>query len=140
MNGCVRAATMEHRCGERFRVGSIVRLTYRASGASEGILRDVSISGGFIETDLKLPERARVDIDFVQMRGGVAERRCWFAHVVRAGCAGLAVEWCEATAEDVLSLIVRSATRDGRRVRKRLRRRSEEPQPEAFSSCCRGGS
>jgi hypothetical protein len=77
---------MEHRWGHRVAVRLDVRLVCGRFAIGEGRLRDVSVSGAFIETELELPILAQVRIGASDFE--VA------AHVVRAEATGIGVEWC----------------------------------------------
>ena len=77
---------MEHRWGNRVPVRLDVRLVCRPLAIGTGNVRDVSVSGAFIETDLELPILAHVRVQASDF--DIA------AHVVRVDSNGVGVEWC----------------------------------------------
>lgn len=103
---------MEHRWGQRVPVGTEVRLVCRPSAVGAGWLRDASMSGAYVATDLDVPlySRLRVELDVRASNGRSATRRL-AAYVVRRDAAGLGIEWhvlAPAELEDFLT--------DGRRA------------------------
>jgi hypothetical protein len=84
---------MEHRWGERISAAVEVRLIAESSRLNSGVLRDVSISGGFIETEWAVPLWARLHIEIVWLPGSVRERIA--ACVARVDERGIGVEWQE---------------------------------------------
>jgi hypothetical protein len=50
-----RGKNVEHRWGERVTAAIEVRLTAGSFCLSRGVLRDVSVSGGYVETRLRVP-------------------------------------------------------------------------------------
>jgi hypothetical protein len=89
---------MEHRWGRRIPCGASARLEAGRDGTlGVGRLRDVSLSGAFIETTLKLPMFASIA---VSVRG--TEVR---ASVVRITEDGVGVEWCEMAPHAVCPLL-----------------------------------
>jgi hypothetical protein len=54
---------MEHRWGQRVQVGMNVRLSCLPYAIGSGRLRDVSVSGAFIETNLRIPLLARMQVE-----------------------------------------------------------------------------
>lgn len=57
-------------------------------------MRDVSMSGAFIETPLPVPVHAALTVAVVRANGTEATLR---AHVVRRDSSGFGVEWSEAS-------------------------------------------
>jgi hypothetical protein len=105
-----RAGRMEHRWGHRIVCGTPARLS--ASGGTSGVgrLRDVSLSGGFVETALDLPLFARVTV-FVrdtEVSGSVT----------RTDDDGVGIEWCDSEPRAICPLL-------------------GSPSPCAFSSECK---
>jgi len=84
---------MEHRWGSRLAVDVEVRLVCGRNVIASGRLRDVSMSGAFIETDLQplllAPLRVQADIE----RWGTTERLQIPSWVVRRDVSGIGVEW-----------------------------------------------
>ena len=82
---------MDHRFGRRFECGTPVRLT-AGSLTGQGRMRDVSLSGVFVETDLYLPLFTRVSLFRTTAANRIIEMR---GSVVRRDGAGYGIEWCE---------------------------------------------
>jgi len=93
---------MEHRWGQRStcRIDVVVKLPDGTLGA--GHLRDVSLSGAFVETALDLALLARVELR-PQHEGAASAARD--AIVVRRSDEGAGVEWCETAAERICGLL-----------------------------------
>lgn len=84
---------MEHRCGHRYSTRAIVYVSSRAGTLlSTGILKDVSVSGGFVHTSLPAPLLSRVVVHF---QAPFATLRRVEGQVVRQAATGLAIEWME---------------------------------------------
>jgi hypothetical protein len=79
---------VEHRWGHRVPVGLEVRLVCRPLAIGTGRVRDVSVSGAFIETALEVPLLAHVRVQASNFEAA--------AHVVRADPdgIGIGIEWC----------------------------------------------
>jgi hypothetical protein len=88
-----KAAVVEHRWGKRVQVAIPVRLDAPPSVAGVGIISNLSTSGAWIRTNLKLPAltRALVAFDSTQRHGHVAVP----AYVIRQDLDGMGFEWCE---------------------------------------------
>lgn len=83
---------MEHRWGWRLRVDLTARVGDAAGEMKSARLRDVSVSGAFLETAARPPTYGCIDVQFKTHRG---ETRAIAAHVVRTTSEGIAVEWEE---------------------------------------------
>lgn len=83
---------MDHRFGRRYECGTLVRLAANGGIAGQGRMRDVSLSGAFVETALDLPLFAQVTLFRTTPANRVLEMR---GSVVRRDAAGYGVEWCE---------------------------------------------
>ncbi len=94
---------MEHRWGWRLRVDLTARVGDAAGEMSIARLRDVSVSGAFLETAVRVPAFSCVDVQFRTCRGG--NSRALSAHVVRSTSEGIAVEWDEFAPADVARLM-----------------------------------
>ena len=92
-------AAMDHRFGRRIACNATVRVTFRDGATGRGRLRNVSISGAFIETKLDLPVHARITIEVVRENGSSDTRHA--ACVVRTDTDGVGIEWLE-TAETAI--------------------------------------
>jgi hypothetical protein len=98
-----RQLFMEHRWGRRIPCRLYVRLTGGAGVSGAGRLRDVSMSGAFIDTALDLPQLAQVELAVV--RDDPPREITMMASVVRVERDGIAVEWCEMSAGPVCALL-----------------------------------
>ena len=86
--------TMEHRWGERVPCRLGIWIHAGAGVGGTGRLRNVSMSGAFLETSLELPLLAHIDIAVVREGAGGADAAIP-ASVVRRDRDGVGVEWCE---------------------------------------------
>ena len=80
-------AAMEHRWGRRIACGAPVRLDIGAGAPADGRLRDVSMSGAFIETTLAPALFAAIELTMLRANGTRVRRR---GHVVRLAPDGSA--------------------------------------------------
>lgn len=94
-----RPVFMEHRFGQRFRCGTVVRLSAGSGIAGRARLANVSLSGAYLETALALPLYATVEIT------GDGDRRVeLLACVVRRDATGVGVEWCDTPARSICEI------------------------------------
>lgn len=93
--------SMEHRFGQRLRCGSPVRLSAGDGVGGAGRLRDVSLSGAFLETALDPPLFAPIDIAATHP---AAQDVCLRALVVRKDRHGVGVEWCETPGRSICQI------------------------------------
>jgi PilZ domain-containing protein len=85
---------MEHRWGQRLPCRAHVRICASDDITGAGQVRDVSSSGAFIETAIRLPVYARVAL--VVLGNESATRTVEInASVVRVASDGIGVEWCD---------------------------------------------
>lgn len=98
---------MEHRWGERFVVDWPVRLRCGIRMIGGGRLRNLSVSGGFVETDLRPSPEAPIQIEILSD----GARLDFDAFVVRVGGDGIGVEWVELGPALFGLLLERSAAR-----------------------------
>lgn len=97
-------AFMEHRWGQRVPLGLPVHVTTANNGGA-GILRDASISGGFIECNLALNPLAHVGV-VVLVGAGPARRAVELpACVTRCTPEGVGVEWRDMACAPLLALL-----------------------------------
>ena len=94
---------MEHRWGWRLRVDLTVRVGDATGKMSIARLRDVSVSGAFLETAAMLRAHTCVDVQFRTHLG--SNSRPLPAHVVRTTPDGVAVEWSEFAPHEVARLM-----------------------------------
>jgi hypothetical protein len=83
-----------------------MRLEGEAFGSIPGQLRDVSVSGAFIETQLALAPMARVNVE-LRCRHGA--KRKIPAFVIRSDAHGIAVEWRVLAPAPVVATLARAA-------------------------------
>jgi hypothetical protein len=96
---------MEHRWGQRVPVDMDVRLVARPSAIGAGRLRDISVSGAFVQTRLTVPLLARIHVEVtLNLRHG-AETHDIPAYVVRSGADGVGIEWCELAPDAVVHIL-----------------------------------
>ena len=99
---------MGHRWGQRVQAAIRVKLRGRPGAIGSGCIRDLSISGTFVETGLSLPLLTRVEIDTgSQGRASMGSRRL-SGRVVRRNAIGFGVEWCEFAPKAVLTLLAQT--------------------------------
>jgi PilZ domain len=97
---------MEHRWGERARVDVPVRLDAGPHSLVSGIIRNVSLSGAYLETRADLSPWTPVFVELpcgLLGRGEPPDRIR--AYVIRRDRTGLALEWSEFAPEIVRTLI-----------------------------------
>jgi hypothetical protein len=95
---------MEHRWGQRRSCVARVCITAAAGLAGYGRLRNVSMSGAFLETALPLPLFAQIAIAVLHDDG--ARHRVEFtATVVRSDPGGFGIEWNETTDGPICRLL-----------------------------------
>jgi PilZ domain len=100
---------MEHRWGQRSKVGVEVRLYASGWRAPRfGNLWDVSVSGALIETESSLRPLQCIEVEIALRRSTGAERMCIPACVVRKADRGVGVEWCESLPIPVDLLVTRA--------------------------------
>jgi hypothetical protein len=85
---------MEHRWGQRKPCRARVCASAGAGVAGSARLRDVSISGAFLETALPLPLFAQIAVAILS-HDGATHAVEFTASVVRAERGGVGIEWCE---------------------------------------------
>jgi hypothetical protein len=86
---------MEHRFGRRSVCGSVVRISAGTGIAGVGRLRDVSLSGAYVQTALDLPLYGLLSLTRATPEESGIEL---LAAVVRRDANGVGVEWCETPA------------------------------------------
>ena len=96
-----RRVSMDHRWGQRVPCGSHVRLSTGAGIGGAGRLRDVSMSGAFLETALELPLFGRVTVAVVRDDPALGREIEAIGSVVRKEPGGAGIEWCETPAGSI---------------------------------------
>src|SRR5262245_8061095 len=95
---------MEHRWGQRVTLDLPVHVQAE-SRARAGQLRDDSISGGFIETDLALPLFANLTVCVLLGEGAARRAVALPGCVTRIDDAGVGVEWRDMACPSLLTLL-----------------------------------
>jgi len=85
---------MDHRWGPRRACRAQVNVSARGGITGSGRLRDVSLSGAFLETAASLPLFAQLAISLVSADGS-AHPLDFPAVVVRQDAGGVGIEWCD---------------------------------------------
>lgn len=86
---------MEHRCGDRRPTNLGVRLILPPREVLLGRIRDLSLSGAFVQTWRELPPMTRVLVELRAAQARKATRRRIEAFVVRNGATGVGIEWAD---------------------------------------------
>jgi hypothetical protein len=94
---------MEHRCGTRYKVDLAVYARAHAGVVSSfGRLRDVSLTGGFLETALPAQPLSHISLRLTDAEGELGPRL--EGQVIRRTPTGLGIEWCEYATELIRAL------------------------------------
>jgi hypothetical protein len=111
-NECIerRADPTEHRWGERVALPTAVKLTAGGSTLGHGVLRNLSVSGGFIDTAVKVPVFTNLVVCVQTTGPALGASPDLPACVVRTGPSGLAVEWRDMACDTLVALLGRSGT------------------------------
>jgi hypothetical protein len=114
--------SMEHRWGARVPMHEAAALRGPGGEESHALLRDASLSGAFVDTDLRPALLSRIAIRPLEDAGD------WIgAWVVRTDERGIGLEWLEPASRDVVALLS-SARGAGKRRPKA--EQSERPASE----------
>ena len=100
-----QAVLMEHRWGRRIRCDARVRLSAGAGSGAAGRLRNVSLSGAFLETAIELPLFARVGLTVVRDDPLTGHEVEVMASVVRREPDGVGIEWCETPRRSICEVL-----------------------------------
>jgi len=94
---------MEHRWGRRVSTDIRVQIFADPASVAWGRLRDISVSGGFIETALKIPALSTLSLTLPPARC----RGSRVAHgiVIRSNRDGVGVEWFDADSHLIVALM-----------------------------------
>jgi hypothetical protein len=94
---------MEHRCGTRYKVDlAVYARAHSGVVSSVGWLRDVSLSGGFLETALPAQPLAHISLRLIDGDGQLGPRL--EGQVIRRAANGLGIEWSEYATELIRAL------------------------------------
>lgn len=102
---------MEHRWGQRVTLEVPVRLDAAGRTLGRGVLRNASVSGGFIETALELPIYTHLGVTLPAAREAAPDCRRLEACVVRVQPGGIAVEWRDMACPSLVALLERASGR-----------------------------
>jgi hypothetical protein len=78
----------DHRWGSRFDSGMAAELRSDGGVQSDGVVRNVSLSGAFVQTTMQLPTFSRM-----YLRPMSASAHWMPAYIVRTDANGVALEW-----------------------------------------------
>jgi len=95
----------EHRRGQRLAAAMWVRLSSSGAELGMGSLANVSTSGAFLETQLRLPVDANITLEAVSSAGEALEGLTIAARVARVDSLGLGIEWKVMATPQVLALL-----------------------------------
>ena len=102
---------MEHRCGTRHPVDLLVYVrSHGGAVSSTGLLRSISVSGGFLYTTLPVQPLSQISLRLVDSAGRLGEYLEGL--VVRRSANGLAIEWDHDVSRLLSSLIRTSRVKD----------------------------
>jgi hypothetical protein len=93
-----------HRWGQRIAVDIPVLMAACALPAIHGHLKNLSLSGAFVETDHELPLHAYIEISIKRPEVGKSATRV-MARVARYSKGAVGVEWCEFASSTVKDLL-----------------------------------
>lgn len=96
---------MEHRLGQRFVVDIPIRLTLPLLGEVHGRLTNLSLSGAFISTHMKIRVMSRLQVSIEVPGGTPPDAVSIAAHVIRRTDHGVGVEWYDFAPAAVAALL-----------------------------------
>jgi hypothetical protein len=96
---------MEHRCGDRISTDVPVLLVALPGTIGPGRIANVSLTGAYVETRLKLPLLSPVILEPVKPTRHAGSAARLEAYVVRLDQAGIGLEWCEPILDPVAQLL-----------------------------------
>jgi hypothetical protein len=94
---------MDHRFGRRIPCHAPLRIAAASGESGRGRMRDVSISGAFIETTLPLRVHSRITLEVLRVNGSAERPRA--ATVVRVDARGVGIEWLETADTHICPLL-----------------------------------
>jgi hypothetical protein len=95
----------EHRWGMRVVLPIAVKLMGDGRTLGEGVLRNFSVSGGFIDTPVKLPVFTNLVVALQTAGAALGAPPDLAACVVRNEPAGFAIEWRDMACETLVALL-----------------------------------
>ena len=96
---------MEHRWGERFPLNLTVRLNAGSTLVLGLRLSNLSVSGGLVDTDVRLPVFSHVVVEFDVLGNSGPLKQRVPAYVVRHGPDGIGLEWQEFAPRAIVGLL-----------------------------------
>lgn len=100
---------MEHRCGTRYKVDlAVYARGHSGVVSSVGWLRNVSLTGGFLETALPAQPLSHVSLRLIDGDGELGPRL--EGQVIRRTPTGIGIEWSEYATDLIRALGRNSAT------------------------------
>jgi hypothetical protein len=96
---------MEHRFGHRVSTQLRVGIGVSSQNHNTGRLRNVSVSGAFVQTDFRLPSMVRVRVYFDEQHSHGSLKFALDAHLVRSTPEGLGLEWVDSEPAILLALL-----------------------------------
>jgi hypothetical protein len=100
---------MEHRWGKRAPIRMVVQLECEPHGreplSGSGCVRDVSVSGAFIETNLPVPPLLAIRMTFQYFARGRLTRYSIPGFVMRVEADGIGIEWSELAPVKVVQML-----------------------------------
>jgi len=96
------------RFGRRVFLDLAVGLSADGQKQARGVIRNVSISGAFVETALDLPLHTNLVVTLAIQTPGPAATHALNACVVRVDPAGFGIEWRDMACVDVIVLLQRA--------------------------------
>jgi len=95
---------MEHRWGRRTETAIDVSILARPWATGRGCIRNLSMTGAFVQTGLALPLLAPLELELhLRLPGGLESYRI-ATTVVRTSDLGLGVEWCDSLSAEFVRL------------------------------------
>lgn len=122
---------MEHRWGERFPLDISVRLNAGTTVVLGLRMCNISVSGGLVDTDVRLPVFSHVVVEFDVPGSSGPLRQHVPAYVVRHGHDGIGLEWQEFAPRAIVGLLestLRATTPPGKHTLLSL----SPPSPPTF--------
>lgn len=100
---------MEHRWGDRIDCNVVVKLLAHPASVAWGRIRNASVSGGFIETQLRVRPLSIVSLRRATGREPGRDGNVIRAIVVRRDAGGVGVEWMEGSSNAVAAILQEAA-------------------------------